>query len=109
MNDIYESCRKEAREKEQEEIKKWLGECKTIITKGCDDFHCCFVETVLFVENGVQVICLSCGVRTSTKTDRIYQKGVSQERTATSSVDKVIEEWNRRVDTNVCFSNILDR
>lgn len=30
MNDIYESCRKEAREKEQEEIKKWLGECKTI-------------------------------------------------------------------------------
>ena len=39
MNDIYESCRKEAREKEQEEIKKWLGECKTIVTKGCDDFH----------------------------------------------------------------------
>nr|DAS64972.1 MAG TPA: hypothetical protein [Caudoviricetes sp.] len=37
MNDIYESCRKEAREKEQEEIKKWLGECKTIITKGCDE------------------------------------------------------------------------
>lgn len=69
----------------------------------------CGGKAVLFVENGVQVICLSCGVRTSSKTDRIYQKGVSQERVATSSVEQVIEEWNRRVDTNVCFSNILDR
>lgn len=42
-------------------------------------------------------MCLSCGVRTSIEVDRIYQKGVSQERIATSSVDKVIEEWNRRV------------
>ena len=69
----------------------------------------CGGKAVLFVENGVQVMCLSCGVRTSPTADKIYQKGVSQERTATSSVDKVIEEWNRRVDTNVCFSNILDR
>ena len=68
----------------------------------------CGGEAVLFVENGVQVMYVSCGVRTSS-TDKIYQKGVLQERTATSSVDKVIEEWNRRVDTNVCFSNILDR
>lgn len=57
----------------------------------------CGGKAVLFVENGVQVTCLSCGVRTSIEKDRIYQKGVSQERTATSSVDKVIEEWNRRV------------
>lgn len=57
----------------------------------------CGGKAVLFVENGVQVMCLSCGVRTSLKVDRIYQRGVSQERTATSSVDKVIEEWNRRV------------
>ena len=52
MNDIYESCRNEAVtevEKEQEEIKKWLGEYKTIITKGCDDFHCCFVGTKLCI------------------------------------------------------------
>ena len=69
----------------------------------------CGGEAVLFVENGVQVMCVSCGVRTSSAADKIYQKGVSQERTATSSVDKVIEEWTRRVDTNVCFSNILDR
>lgn len=57
----------------------------------------CGGEVVLFVENGVQVICLSCGVRTSLIADKIYQKGVSQERIDTSSVDKVIEEWNRRV------------
>lgn len=57
----------------------------------------CGGKAVLFVENGVQVMCLSCGVRTSLKVDRIYQRGVSQERIATSSVDKVIEEWNRRV------------
>lgn len=57
----------------------------------------CGGKAVLFVENGVQVICLSCGVRTSSTADKIYQKGVSQERIATSSVDKVIEEWNRRV------------
>ena len=69
----------------------------------------CGGEAVLFVEHGVQVMCLSCGVRTSSKSDRIYQKRVSQERVVTSSVEQVIEEWNRRVDTNVCFSNILDR
>lgn len=57
----------------------------------------CGGKAVLFVEHGVQVMCLSCGVRTSPTADKIYQKGVSQERTATSSVDKVIEEWNRRV------------
>lgn len=57
----------------------------------------CGGEAVLFVEDGVQVICLSCGVRTSSKADRIYTKGVSQERIATSSVEQVIEEWNRRV------------
>lgn len=57
----------------------------------------CGGKAVLFVEHGVQVICLSCGVRTSIEADRIYQKGVSQERVATSSVEQVIEEWNRRV------------
>nr|DAP00872.1 MAG TPA: restriction alleviation protein [Caudoviricetes sp.] len=57
----------------------------------------CGGEAVLFVENGVQVMCLSCGVRTSLKVDKIYQKGVSQEKIATSSVEQVIEEWNRRV------------
>lgn len=57
----------------------------------------CGGKAVLFVENGVQVMCLSCGVRTSLKADKIYQKGVSQERIVTDSVDKVIEEWNRRV------------
>lgn len=34
----------------------------------------CGGKAVLFVENGVQVMCVSCGVRTSSKTDRIYQK-----------------------------------
>lgn len=57
----------------------------------------CGGKAVLFVENGVHVICLSCGVRTSSTADRIYQKGVSQEKIATSSVEQVIEEWNRRV------------
>lgn len=57
----------------------------------------CGGEAVLFVENGVQVVCLSCGVRTHLRTDNIYQKGMSQEKIATSSIDKVIEEWNRRV------------
>ena len=57
----------------------------------------CGGKAVLFVENGVQVVCLSCGVRTSSKADRIYQKGVSQEKIATSSVEQVIEEWNSRV------------
>ena len=57
----------------------------------------CGGKAVLFVENGVQAICLSCGVRTSSKVGKIYQKGVPQERIATSSVDKVMEEWNRRV------------
>lgn len=57
----------------------------------------CGGKAVLFVENGVQVICLSCGVRTQIRLDKIYTKGVSQERVATSSVEQVIEEWNRRV------------
>lgn len=57
----------------------------------------CGGKAVLFVENGVQVMCLSCGIRTSLRADKIYQKGVSQERIVTNSVDKVIEEWNRRV------------
>ena len=56
MNDVYESCRKEAEKKEQEEIKKWLGECKTIVTKGCDDFDCCFAETILCVSDS----CCEC-------------------------------------------------
>ena len=57
----------------------------------------CGGKAVLFVENGVQVVCLSCGVRTSSKVDRVYQKGVSQEMIATNSVEQVIEAWNRRV------------
>lgn len=69
----------------------------------------CGGKAVLFVEHGVQVMCVSCGIRTSSKVDKTFQKGISQERIVTDSVDKVIEEWNRRIDTNVCFSNILDR
>lgn len=57
----------------------------------------CGGKAVLFVENGVQAICVSCGVRTSSKADKIFQKGISQERMATDSIDSVIEEWNRRV------------
>lgn len=34
----------------------------------------CGGEAVLFVENGVQVICLSCGVRTSLIADKIYKR-----------------------------------
>lgn len=34
----------------------------------------CGGKAVLFVESGVQVICLSCGVRTSSKADMICQK-----------------------------------
>lgn len=37
----------------------------------------CGGKAVLFVENGVQVVCLSCGVRTSLKVDKIFQKGIS--------------------------------
>ena len=57
----------------------------------------CGGKAVLFAENGVQVMCVSCGVRTSSKADKVFQKGISQERIATDSVDRVIEEWNRRV------------
>ena len=57
----------------------------------------CGGKAVLFVEDGVQVMCLSCGVRTSSKVDKIYTKGVSKEMIATSSVEQVIEAWNRRV------------
>lgn len=57
----------------------------------------CGGRAVLIVENGVHVMCLSCGVGTSIRTDKIYQKGVSQEIIVTDSVDKVIKEWNRRV------------
>lgn len=57
----------------------------------------CGGKAVLFVESGVQVIYLSCGVRTSSKADMICQKRASQESAATSSVEQVIEEWNRRV------------
>lgn len=57
----------------------------------------CGGKAVLFVENGVQVMCLSCGVRTSIKADTILRKEISQERIVTSSVDKAIEEWNKRV------------
>lgn len=56
----------------------------------------CGGKAVLFVENGVQVVCLSCGIETSPKRDKIYYKGVSQEKIATDSIDSVIEEWNRR-------------
>lgn len=57
----------------------------------------CGGKAVLFVEHGVQVMCVSCGVRASLKIDKIFQKGISQERIATDSIDRVIEEWNRRV------------
>ena len=57
----------------------------------------CGGKAVLFVEHGVQVVCLSCGVRTSSIADKTFQKGISQERIATDSIDRVIEEWNRRV------------
>lgn len=68
----------------------------------------CGGKAVLFVEHGVQVMCLSCGIGTPKITDRI-NRTVSQDGIVTSSIDRVIEAWNRRVDTNVCFSSILDR
>lgn len=57
----------------------------------------CGGKAALFVGNGVQVMCLSCGVRTSSKADKSFQTGISQERMSTDSIDSVIEEWNRRV------------
>lgn len=57
----------------------------------------CGGKAVLFVGNGVQVMCVSCGVRTSLKADKSFQTGISQERMSTDSIDSVIEEWNRRV------------
>jgi hypothetical protein len=57
----------------------------------------CGGRAVLIVENGVHVMCLSCGVGTSIRTDTVYKKGTSQERIATSSIDELIEVWNRRV------------
>ena len=55
---LYESCAKEAEKAEQKEIEKWLGECKTIVTKGCDDFHCCFAGTVLCISEN----CSECAL-----------------------------------------------
>ncbi len=57
----------------------------------------CGGKAVLYVKSGVQVVCMSCGIGTSIYSDVAFQKGVSQERFTTSSIDKVIEEWNRRV------------
>lgn len=57
----------------------------------------CGGKAVLFVENGVQVKCMSCGIGTPKITDRIYNRVVSQDEIVTSSIDRVIEEWNRRV------------
>lgn len=57
----------------------------------------CGGKAVLFVENGVQVVCLSCGVRTQNNKDKMYRRGTSKELTATDSISKAIEEWNRRV------------
>lgn len=57
----------------------------------------CGGKAVLYVKSGVQVVCMSCGIGTSIKVDAVFQKGMSQERIVTDSVDSVIEEWNRRV------------
>lgn len=57
----------------------------------------CGSKAILFVENRAQAVCLSCGVITLLKEDETFQKGVSQERIAIDSVDRVTEEWNRRV------------
>ena len=57
MEDIYASCREEAEKKIQEEIRKGL-ECKTLVTNGCDDFHCCFAGTVLCVADN----CCECAL-----------------------------------------------
>lgn len=37
----------------------------------------CGGRAVLIVENGVHVMCLSCGVGTSIRTDTVYKKGTS--------------------------------
>lgn len=57
----------------------------------------CGSKAILFVENRAQAVCLSCGVITLLKEDETFQKGVSQERIAIDSVDRVTGEWNRRV------------
>lgn len=57
MNDIYESCRKEAKRREQENIKRGLINKATI--KGCDDFHCCFAGTELCIPEN----CDECKLR----------------------------------------------
>lgn len=56
MNDIYASCYEEAKRREQESIKQGLINKTTI--KGCDDFHCCFAETVLCVSDN----CYECAL-----------------------------------------------
>ena len=57
MDDIYESCRKEAKKKEQESIRQALINKATI--KGCDDFHCCFAGTELCIPEN----CDECKLR----------------------------------------------
>lgn len=57
----------------------------------------CGGKAVLFVENGVQVMCLECGARTQQNKDKMFRKAVSNELTVTDSVSKAIEDWNRRI------------
>lgn len=57
MEDIYASCREEAKKKIQEEIKKGL-EHKTLVQEGCDDFLCCFAGTILCVPDS----CSECAL-----------------------------------------------
>ena len=52
----------------------------------------CGSKAILFVENKAQAVCLSCGVITLLKEDKIFQNGISQERIAIDSIERVIEE-----------------
>ena len=55
----------------------------------------CGGKAVLFVDDGVRVICTECSASSKISKDRITIKGVSG-----GATESVIGAWNRRADTN---------
>lgn len=53
----------------------------------------CGGEAVLFVDDGVRVICLKCQAQTSTLVDRLYNNSIGK-----GSIMTVVNAWNRRAD-----------
>lgn len=53
----------------------------------------CGGEAVLFVDDGVRVICLECRAQTSTLADRLYDNSIGK-----GSIKTVVNAWNRRAD-----------